>query len=424
MKNLAAFIVALLTSAAIAGPFAVSGGGAGGGSGTVTAVSVTTANGVSGSVANSTTTPAISLTLGAITPSAVTTGTVTATVLAGTPTYTLTNATGLPLSTGVTGTLAAAQFPALTGDVTTSAGTTTTVLSSVVTAGTCTSCNLTIDAKGRVTAQASGTGGGATLGANTFTRLQTITQGAASEGILASTGGSNTGSNASSALDFSWLLNTSGSPDVFALRITDTARGASTKFLNIYGGASGTTSTFSITRLGEVIAGGGAGSASGSATSPAFQMANNNSGLWSPSAAQLGVSLNGGAYWNFATGVLSGRTGGMFGWSNSSTDPLNGGNYDTAIARTAAKVVEVNSGTAGTYTGTALVLGPQTVAQLPTCSSTTKGARATATDATSTTFLATLTGSGANIVPAFCNGTNWLIGEAANDRFFNLMAIG
>ncbi len=41
------------------------------GSGTVTSVSVTTANGVSGSVATATTTPAISLTLGAITPSSV-----------------------------------------------------------------------------------------------------------------------------------------------------------------------------------------------------------------------------------------------------------------------------------------------------------------------------------------------------------------
>jgi hypothetical protein len=40
----------------------------GGGSGTVTTVSVVTANGVSGSVANPTTTPAITLTLGAITP--------------------------------------------------------------------------------------------------------------------------------------------------------------------------------------------------------------------------------------------------------------------------------------------------------------------------------------------------------------------
>lgn len=41
------------------------------GSGTVTSVSVTTANGVSGSVATATTTPAITLTLGAITPTTV-----------------------------------------------------------------------------------------------------------------------------------------------------------------------------------------------------------------------------------------------------------------------------------------------------------------------------------------------------------------
>jgi hypothetical protein len=43
----------------------------GGGTGTVTDVSVVTANGVSGSVATSTTTPAITLTLGAITPTSV-----------------------------------------------------------------------------------------------------------------------------------------------------------------------------------------------------------------------------------------------------------------------------------------------------------------------------------------------------------------
>lgn len=45
--------------------------GGGGGSGTVTSVSVTTANGVSGSVDTATTTPAITLTLGAITPTSV-----------------------------------------------------------------------------------------------------------------------------------------------------------------------------------------------------------------------------------------------------------------------------------------------------------------------------------------------------------------
>jgi hypothetical protein len=47
-------------------------GGGGGGSGTVTTLSIVTANGISGSVANATTTPAITVTLGAITPSSVT----------------------------------------------------------------------------------------------------------------------------------------------------------------------------------------------------------------------------------------------------------------------------------------------------------------------------------------------------------------
>ena len=53
-------------------------GGGGGGTGTVTSISITPVNGVSGTVANPTTTPAISLTLGAITPTSVTaTGNIT-----------------------------------------------------------------------------------------------------------------------------------------------------------------------------------------------------------------------------------------------------------------------------------------------------------------------------------------------------------
>jgi hypothetical protein len=54
----------------------------GGNSGTVTSVSVTTANGVSGTVTNPNTTAAISLSLGAITPSSVSTGALTATGIA------------------------------------------------------------------------------------------------------------------------------------------------------------------------------------------------------------------------------------------------------------------------------------------------------------------------------------------------------
>ena len=54
------------------------------GSGTVTSVSVVTANGVSGTVATATTTPAITLTLGAITPSAVQISGLTASQIVGT----------------------------------------------------------------------------------------------------------------------------------------------------------------------------------------------------------------------------------------------------------------------------------------------------------------------------------------------------
>ena len=60
---------------------------AGSGSGTVNSVSVTTANGVSGSVATATTTPAITLTLGAVTPSSVAaSGTIAGSNLSGTNT--------------------------------------------------------------------------------------------------------------------------------------------------------------------------------------------------------------------------------------------------------------------------------------------------------------------------------------------------
>lgn len=67
---------------------------ANGTAGTVTSVSVVTANGVSGSVATSTTTPAITLTLGAITPSSINaSGTITTGAAAGTTGSVLLNGT-------------------------------------------------------------------------------------------------------------------------------------------------------------------------------------------------------------------------------------------------------------------------------------------------------------------------------------------
>jgi hypothetical protein len=82
---------------------------AAGGSGTVTSVSVTTANGVSGTVATSTTTPAISLTLGAIVPTSVNSVVVSG---ASTPTLAVTG------TTSVSGANTGDQTITLTGGVT------------------------------------------------------------------------------------------------------------------------------------------------------------------------------------------------------------------------------------------------------------------------------------------------------------------
>lgn len=92
---------------------------AAGGSGTVTSVSVVTANGVSGSVATATTTPAITLTLGAITPTSVNGLTLTPqatgfTIAGGTSSRTLT----VPSNATVSGSNTGDQTITLTGDVT------------------------------------------------------------------------------------------------------------------------------------------------------------------------------------------------------------------------------------------------------------------------------------------------------------------
>ena len=106
----------------------------------VTSVSVTTANGISGSVANPTSTPAITLTLGAITPSSVaSSGPVTGSNLSGT-------------NTGD-------QIITLTGDVTgTGSGSFATSLSaSGVTAGSYSVASIVVNTKGVITSASNNT---------------------------------------------------------------------------------------------------------------------------------------------------------------------------------------------------------------------------------------------------------------------------
>jgi len=59
---------------------------------------------------------------------------------------------------------------------------------------------------------------------------------------------------------------------------------------------------------------------------------------------------------------------------------------------------------------TYLKSGSYTVATLPAAATAGAGARAMVTDANSTTFMSTVAGGGANIVPVVDDGTNWKIG--------------
>lgn len=74
------------------------------------------------------------------------------------------------------------------------------------------------------------------------------------------------------------------------------------------------------------------------------------------------------------------------------------------------------SGTAATCTISALngaaplKLGTLTVANLPTAGTAGAGSKAFVTDATATTFASVVAGGGANNVPVYSDGTNWLIG--------------
>ena len=138
--------------------------------------------------------------------------------------------------------------------------------------------------------------------------------------------------------------------------------------------------------------------------------------------------------WNFAAGTVGGRQGlamgpdpasnyiywmnnvtfGMstfvtFGWYSSFANPAT--TPDTNLSRVASGIVKV-TGSAGTGPGV-VVTNSTVVASLPAAATAGAGARAFVTNASMSMALGigtVVAGGGANAVPVYSDGTNWLIG--------------
>lgn len=311
------------------------------------------------------------------------------------------------------------------------------------------------------------TAGFAVLGANTFTATQTVNPAVNTPAWL-TTGYSLTGSNAQSLLDMSGTLNTTGSPDVIALRITDTARGAATTFLNLYGGASGTTSEFAVDRVGSWLVGGVTInqakvylSTGDSTNAIAFDLAGSNRVVFSNTTndgirAGSGIAIG----WSSAATPTAGlmdtflrrdaaltvavrnnaATANAFRVYNTWTDASNG-EWGEINWITNANVLTIGTKANGTGTtrnlefeigGTnqfdfgvttaAIWTTPASLAAkdlqtktiysvagtpLPTCNGAAEGKRASVSDALTPTFLTNYTGSSTTHASVYCDGTNW-----------------
>ena len=304
------------------------------GTGTVTSVSVTTANGVSGSVATATTTPAITLSLGAITPtSVVSTGALTGTAISGTSlslTSTLSVGgdsgtsgyilvSGGPsasptwaLNTGSTSLSATGAFPSIAG---------TTGVYAGVTSGTprLDIYNFSAPSGDRLQYFEVNSDGGTSIGLTDSVGYDqdwlTISRSGAQATVLAFTGTSTTFSGTVSGTSFTGahIGNGSSLTSLNASNLTSGTLGISrlgasgtpstTTFLrgdNIWATPAGTVSSVSVT-----TANGVSGTVATSTTTPAITL---TLGAITPSSvaatgAVSGTSLSAGS----ATGTITGR---------------------------------------------------------------------------------------------------------------------
>jgi hypothetical protein len=247
--------------------------------------------------------------------------------------------------------------------------------------------------------------------------------GQANSNAIKETGYSLTGSNAQSLLDLSGTLNTTGSPDVFALRVTNTASGGSTKLLNLYGGVSGTNSNFSVDMFGGLSLNGSVQTASNvlfTTNAGIIQLRNSNTILSSPASATLqfgaadaaspvaqitkvqnvvaGTSNTAGANWTFNGSQGTGTgAGGDIIFQTAKAGTTGTSQNALAAAFTVKNTGVIQNNVVFSAAGT----------PLPTCNGAAEGSRGAVSDALTPTFLTAYTSGGTTHASVYCDGTSW-----------------
>lgn len=284
------------------------------------------------------------------------------------------------------------------------------------------------------------TGGAYVLKAgDTMTGRLIITQATANTSILTSTGYSLTGANAQNMLDFAGTWNTSGNPSALKIAITNTASGATAKFLELLAGAGGVTSILNIDLTGRMTWIGNsymypraAGFFTFGKLSDGDLVEFNDEGVLISGAGDNGLSFGSTvpagvdiSLRRDAASTLAQRVGTTAQIFRLYRTFTNSTNYERLALQTAAGQMIIAAETAGTGTdnldvvltaaGTGLVnastgifrLGTAfTVAALPAAG--TQGRIAYVTDALAPAFLAIVVGGGGIITTVFDNGTNWV----------------
>lgn len=177
------------------------------------------------------------------------------------------------------------------------------------------------------------------------------------------------------------------------LNVTDTASDGASKLLDLQVGG---TSKVSVSKTGnlDVLSSGAGTCRLGGGDFQYLDASNNRKFLMGSNAT--GVRL---------TSDYS------FSWSADLGDAYF--NIDIGLSRNAAGVLEVNSGSSGTYRDLRarnVRTNPVTVATLTAAATAGAGARSFVTDASAPTFGATVAGGGAVATPVYSDGTNWKVG--------------